>query len=94
MILKGRWYLCLDDNYASFFKPKELTNNFQDCKWIMIREELIGLNFWDSKNSIPNLDYDGHHIYPKEKLSRLKKKAIQQFTELIMKSPGYKKNCA
>jgi hypothetical protein len=27
---QGRWYLCLDDNYVSFFKPKELTNNFQD----------------------------------------------------------------
>jgi hypothetical protein len=27
---QGRWYLCLDDNYVSHFKPKELTNNFQD----------------------------------------------------------------
>jgi hypothetical protein len=27
---QGKWYLCLDDNYVSYFKPKELTNNFQD----------------------------------------------------------------
>jgi hypothetical protein len=27
---QGRWYLSLDDNYISHFKPKELTNNFQD----------------------------------------------------------------
>jgi hypothetical protein len=27
---QGRWYLCLDDNYATHFRPKELTNNFQD----------------------------------------------------------------
>jgi hypothetical protein len=27
---QGRWYLCLDDNYVSHFRPKELTNNFQD----------------------------------------------------------------
>jgi hypothetical protein len=27
---QGRWYLCLDDNYVSYFRPKELTNNFQD----------------------------------------------------------------
>jgi hypothetical protein len=27
---QGRWYLCMDDNYVSFFRPKELTNNFQD----------------------------------------------------------------
>jgi hypothetical protein len=27
---QGKWYVCLDDNYVSYFRPKELTNNFQD----------------------------------------------------------------
>jgi hypothetical protein len=27
---QGRWYLCLDDNYVSSFRPLMLTNNFQD----------------------------------------------------------------
>jgi hypothetical protein len=27
---QGRWFLCLDDNYVSSFRPLMLTNNFQD----------------------------------------------------------------
>jgi hypothetical protein len=36
---QGKWYLCLDDNYISHFKPKELTNNFQDVLLYMNNDQ-------------------------------------------------------
>jgi hypothetical protein len=36
---QGRWYLCLDDNYISSFRPLMLTNNFQDVLLYMDNDQ-------------------------------------------------------
>jgi hypothetical protein len=60
---QGRWYLSLDDNYDSYFRPKELTTNFQDVLlyiWTMIKDGHIDLNSWSFKNSTMSAAL--HHI--------------------------------